>query len=82
MSAPGRRPESGWYEVTVIGPIGPMLRRALEPCSTGPTESQTIVRAHVGPDVDLVDLTQRLLAHGSTVAGITALDDRAVRRGT
>lgn len=77
MSASGRRSAAGWYEVTVVGPVGPVLRRALEPCQTGPAQAETIVRAHVRADVDLVELTRRLVAHGSTVTGITTLEARA-----
>lgn len=77
MRTTDRRQEPDWYEVTVVGPIGPVLRRALEPCTTGPVQLLTIVRAHAHPDVDLVDLAQRLRAHGSTVAAITVLHDGA-----
>ena len=70
------------YEVTVVGPIGPVLRRALEPCTTEPVQLLTIVRARAHPDVDLVDLAQRLRTHGSTVAAIRVLHDGATGSGS
>lgn len=76
MSAADRSREPAWYEVTVVGPVGPVLRRALEPCRTGPAQLVTIARARVHADVDLVELTHRLCSHGSTVAGIRLLEGR------
>lgn len=78
MSAAGRQ-EPAWYEVTVAGPIGPVLRRALEPCRTGPVQLQTIIRARAQTDVDLVDLSHRLRRHGFAIAGITVLEGGAAR---
>jgi hypothetical protein len=79
VSAAERRPEPGWYEITVVGPVGPVLRQALEPCRTGPVQLQTIVRAHVRADVDLVELAQRFRAQGATVTEIVVLDARELR---
>lgn len=79
MNVRKQRQEAGRYEITVIGSLGPVLRRALEPWRVGPSQAQTIVRTHVPSHVDLVDLTEVLAAQGSTVTEIIGLHDRASR---
>ncbi len=79
MNGNAHRSQPGWYEVTVVGPIGAVLRQALKPCRAEPVQAQTIVRARARADVDLLDVAEQLLAHGATVAGITVIDDAAGR---
>jgi hypothetical protein len=74
MSTGSREPLPEVYEVTVVGPIGPVLREALKPCRTGPAQLETIVRTRAQKDV--VDLALWLQAHGATVAAIAVLGAR------
>ncbi len=80
MNGDAHRSQPGWYEVTVVGPIGPVLRQALKPCRAEPVQAQTIVRARARPEVDLLDVAEQLHARGATVAGIMVIDDLAARR--
>jgi len=61
------------YELVVVGPIGPALRRALEPFATACSEVQTILRAEAPHGRDLVDLMVALESRGLDVADIAAL---------
>ena len=74
MSTRTAEPVAEVYEVTVVGPVGPVLREALKPCRTGSVQPETIVRTRAHRD--LVDLALWLQAHGATVAAIAVLGAR------
>ena len=63
----------GAYEVVVRGEIGPALRQALLPVVARRTEAQTVLRARLGQDRDLVDLVAALRARGFQIASVTPL---------
>jgi hypothetical protein len=69
-----RRESGSVYEVTVLGALGPVLRRAIEPCTTAPVECQTIVRACVAGCADLVELVQLLESGGLQIAEVAVFD--------
>ena len=72
MSACGRS-HAAVYELTVVGALGPALRKALEPFATACSEVQTILRADAPAFKDLVDLLVALESRGLDVADITEL---------
>lgn len=63
------------YELTVAGALGPAVKAVLQPLVTASAELQTILRAEVPPDVDLVDLVRILDALGVEFADITTVPD-------
>ena len=67
------RPAPEVYELTIVGNLGPVLQRALEPCAAASREPQTILRASLSESGDLVDLVLKLEARGLEIANITAL---------
>lgn len=68
-----RESEGTVYELVVAGSLGPVLARALAPYATASRQPQTILRASVPGNADLLDLLERLQAQGLEVANITAL---------
>jgi hypothetical protein len=69
-----RRESGSVYEVTVLGALGPVLRRAIEPYATATVECQTIVRACVAGCADLVELVHLLESGGLQIAEIAVCD--------
>ncbi len=67
------RPAPEVYELTIVGNLGPVLQRALEPYAAASRELQTILRASLPESGDLVDLVLKLEAKGLEIANITAL---------
>lgn len=61
------------YELTVAGALGPVLRSALAPCFVAQTEPQTVLRANVHDDGDLIDLLRLLESRGLDVADIAVV---------
>lgn len=67
-------PEAGAvYQFTIVGTLGPVLRRALEPYVTASPQRQTIVRAESPEGRDLVDLVRLLESRGLEIASICQL---------
>lgn len=52
------------YEITVLGGLGPMLRAALEPCRTSPSDVSTILLVTSADDKDLIEVVRRLAMVG------------------
>jgi hypothetical protein len=73
MTASGRTPGCV-YELTVVGALGPVLRRAIEPYVTATVECQTIVRACVADCADLVELVRLLESRGLQITEVAVLD--------
>lgn len=69
----GSRSGSARYELTIVGTLGPVLQRALEPYASAARQPQTILRASLPESGDLVDLLELLEARGVDVTNITAL---------
>lgn len=68
------RPDAGAvYQFTIVGTLGPVLRRALEPYVTASPQRQTIVRADSPDGGDLVDLVRLLESKGVEIASICQL---------
>lgn len=67
-------PSPATFELTVLGAVGPVLRRALRPQTASRTQACTIVRAGVPDTMDLVDLLFLLQANGLKLEGIFQLD--------
>lgn len=67
-------PRPATFELTVLGALGPVLRRALSPQRASQTQACTIVRAGVPDTTDLVDLMRVLQSHGLKLDGIYRLD--------
>jgi hypothetical protein len=67
------RSGSATYELTVVGTLGPVLQRALEPYASAARQPQTILRASLRESGDLVDLLEVLEARGLDITNITAL---------
>jgi len=61
------------YELTVAGALGPVLRSALAAQAVASTEQQTILRAGLGEDTDLVDLFLMLASRGLEVTDVRDL---------
>jgi hypothetical protein len=66
-------PSNVVYELTIVGALGPAFCQALKPHRAAPCEAQTIVRAQVPEDRDLVDVLGALEARGVEVADIVEL---------
>lgn len=58
------------YELTVVGALGPVLRKALAPYATASCEQHTILRTALGDDADLVDLVLMLASRGLDIADV------------
>lgn len=58
------------YQFTIVGTLGPMFRRALEPYVTASPQRQTIVRSDSPEGGDLVDLVCLLESRGLEIASI------------
>jgi hypothetical protein len=74
MTEPGSAPiGSARFEFAVVGELGPVLQRALEPCVTHGLRVLTVLRVPLAQVdlVDLVDLLVRLDEHDIEVDGIT-----------
>ena len=69
----GSRSGSETYELTIVGTLGPVLQRALEPYARASRQPQTILRASLPETGDLVDLVEVLEARGFEISDITAL---------
>jgi hypothetical protein len=69
------RPDAGGavYQFTIVGTLGPVLRRALEPYVTASQQRQTVVRADAPERGDLVDLVRLLESRGLEIASICVL---------
>lgn len=63
------------YELTIAGTLGPALRVVLQPLVSASAELQTILRARVPSDVDLVDLVRILDGLGVEFADITSVPE-------
>jgi hypothetical protein len=66
-------PSSVYYELTIVGALGPAFCQALKPFRAALCEAQTILRAQVSEDKDLVDLLGALEARGVEIADIVEL---------
>lgn len=64
-------PDAAVYELTVVGRLGPALRRMLEPYAIASSESQTILRASPSQTADIVDLVFLLQANGIQLCYVT-----------
>lgn len=62
------------YELTVVGALGPVLRKALGPCVAARCEQQTVLRTELGDDADLVDLVLMLASRGLEIADVLEVD--------
>lgn len=67
------RVETVTYELTVVGDLGPAVRRALAPYASACAEHQTTLRTGVGEDSDLVDLVLMLASRGLEITDIVDL---------
>lgn len=61
------RERAALYELTVSGPIGPVLRSALRPYATAPSRACTILRTAVIPRDAVLDLVLLLDRRGLDV---------------
>jgi hypothetical protein len=61
------------YEISVAGPLGPVLRHALSPCRTGGTSYDTVVRVTGREGEDLADVLGRLGSMGLELSTITVV---------
>jgi hypothetical protein len=61
------------YELTVTGAVGPVLRSALSPPAVASTEQQTILRAELDGNIDLVDLVLMLASRGLEITAVRDL---------
>lgn len=68
-----RSPGGPVYELVVSGTLGPVLRCALARYASATSEYQTVVRAWVPADRDLVDLVRVLASRGLEIADIHEL---------
>lgn len=66
-------PSSVVYELTIVGALGPAFCHALKPFRAALCEAQTILRAEVPEERDLVDLLGALEARGLEVREIVEL---------
>jgi len=70
MTGEPSRDRGTLYELTVSGPIGPMLRSALRPYATAPSQFCTILRTAVIPRDAVLDLVLLLDRCGLDVEGV------------
>jgi len=63
----GVRPSEVAYELTVVGCLGPVLIRALEPWVTASSQQEFVLRARVREDGDVTDLVGLLVQRGLEV---------------
>jgi hypothetical protein len=68
-----REPAGVVYELTIVGCLGPALRRALEPCAATWSAPQTILRTAVPDSRDLVELLVAIQELGLDIADIAEL---------
>jgi hypothetical protein len=61
------------YEVTVAGPLGPVVRRALLPCRAGRSSLDTVVRMTGRDGEEVADLVGRLESLGWEVTSISVV---------
>jgi hypothetical protein len=61
------------YELTIVGCLGPVLLRALQPCAASWSEPQTILRTAVPHDSCLVEVLVAIQERGLDIADIVEI---------
>lgn len=67
----GRQQRGELFEISVSGPLGPVVRHALEPCRTGETSYDTVVLLTANDGEQMVDILGRLGSLGLEPTAIT-----------